>query len=184
MSDVSAVELRGILAAYRTVADASWPDLHPAMAEASTRWEASSAEDLRAELAGYVAETDAPGCAVRLFWKTGPDLVFAGCNRNFAKDAGFAQPSELVGLDDFSEKLPWAAQAAKYRFDDTEVVESGEAKLDILERQKSSAGVIWVLVGKAPITAGGVAIGIFGMYQVLDRETGHRLFSERAREGR
>jgi len=180
----SVEELRGILAAYKKVKDASWPDLHPAMAQASTRWETSSGEALQNELAGYVAETDAPGCAVRLFWKTGPNLVFAGCNRNFAKDAGLGEPSELIGLDDFSDKLPWVAQAAKYRFDDTEVVETGEAKLDILERQKSSAGVIWVLVGKAPIAVAGASIGILGMYQVLDRETGHKLFSERAREGR
>jgi hypothetical protein len=35
--------------------------------------------------------------------------------------------------------------------DDTQVVESGTAKLDILERQKSAVGVVWVRAGKAPI---------------------------------
>jgi len=185
MSEASAVEeLRGVLAAYKKVKDASWPDLHPGMARASTRWEIGAEGDLRSELDGYVTETDAPGCEVRLFWKTGPNLSFAGCNRNFAKDAGLSGPSELIGLDDFSDKLPWVAQAAKYRADDKEVVDGGEAKLDILERQNSSTGVVWVLVGKAPILAAGQAVGILGMYQVLDRETGHRMFAERAREGR
>lgn len=185
MSEPTAVEvLWGVLAAYRTVKDASWPDLHPGMAEAAARWESASEEELRAELDGYVAETDAPGCDVRLFWKTGRDLVFGGCNASFARDAGLGGPSELIGLDDFSGKLPWLAQAAKYRADDEEVVGSGQAKLDILERQKSSTGVVWVLVGKAPVVAGGSAIGVLGMYQVLDRETGHRLFSQRAQAER
>jgi hypothetical protein len=185
MSEVSAVEeLRGVLAAYRVVKDASWPDLHPDMAKASARWPSAGEEELRKELAGYVSETQAPGCGVRVFWKTGPGLVFGGCNKSFATDAGLSSPSEVIGLDDFSDKLPWAAQASKYRFDDKEVVDSGNAKLDILERQNSATGVVWVLVGKAPILAGDRAIGILGMYQVLDKETGHRLFSQRAVEGR
>jgi len=185
MSEPTAVEeLRGVLGAYKTVKDASWPDLHPGMAEASARWATAGEEELRVELDGYVAETDLPGCDVRLFWKTGHDLAFGGCNASFAKDAGLSAPAELIGLDDFSDKLPWVAQAAKYRADDKEVVDSGEAKLDILERQNSSTGVVWVLVGKAPIVAAGKAIGILGMYQVLDRETGHRLFAQRAQEGR
>lgn len=185
MSEPTAVEeLRGVLGAYKTVKDASWPDLHPGMAKASARWEIAGEEELREELQRYVAETEVPGCDVRLFWKTGHDLVFGGCNRNFAKDAGLSGPDELIGLDDFSDKLPWVAQAAKYRADDKEVVDTGEAKLDILERQKSSSGVVWVLVGKAPIIASGRAIGILGMYQVLDRETGHKLFTQRAQEGR
>jgi hypothetical protein len=185
MGEPSTVEeLRGVLAAYKLVKDASWPDLHPAMAKASSRWGDLEESGLRAELEGYVAETEVPGCEVRLFWKSGPNLEFRGCNRNFAKDAGLSGPQELIGLDDFSDKLPWVAQAAKYRADDKEVVDGSQAKLDILERQKSSSGVVWVLVGKAPIVAGGSSVGILGMYQVLDRETGHKLFGERAREGR
>jgi hypothetical protein len=185
MSDVSAVEeLRGVLAAYKMVKDASWPDLHPGMARDSAHWETTGEAELRRQLEGYVAETEAPDCEVRVFWKIGPNLEFAGCNRNFAKDAGLSGPSEVIGLDDFSDKLPWAAQASKYRFDDKEVVDGGNAKLDILERQNSSTGVVWVLVGKAPVFAGDRSIGILGMYQVLDKDAAHKLFSQRALEGR
>lgn len=185
MSDPAAVEeLGAVLQAYKRVKDASWPDLHPGMEAAAPSWARAGEAELRRQLDGYVAETEVPGCEVRLFWKTGHDLVFGGCNRNFAKDAGLSGPAEVIGLDDFSDKLPWVAQAAKYRADDKEVVDSGEPKLDILERQKSSSGVVWVLVGKAPIVVGGTAIGVLGMYQVLDREAGHKLFAQRAKEGR
>jgi hypothetical protein len=140
-------------------------------------------EDLRREIQGYLDETAAPGCNVRVFWKTGANLAFGGCNQHFASDAGLT-PAELIGLDDFSDKLPWAAQAAKYRADDQEVVDSGQPKLDILERQSSAAGVVWVLVGKAPIRVGDRSIGILGMYEVLDKDAANKLFAKRAIEGR
>jgi hypothetical protein len=52
------------------------------------------------------------------------------------------------------------------------------AKLDILERQKSSSGeVIWTRVGKAPIVgAGGASIGILGMYEIVDDKEAKRIF--------
>src|SRR5712691_3815191 len=144
-------ELRAVLEAYRMVKDASWPHLHPGMAKGSARWPQAREADLRKELQGYIDETAKPGCDVRVFWKLGDDLRFGGCNLMFVKDAGLKSPAEMVGLDDFSEKLPWNAQAAKYRFDDKEVVDSGKPKLDILERQNSAKGTVWVLVGKAPV---------------------------------
>jgi hypothetical protein len=177
-------EVRAVLAAYKLVKDASWPALHPAMARQSGRWALGSEVDLRAELAGYLQEASVPACSVRVFWKTGRDFTFAGCNEHFARDAGFGSSAELVGLNDFSDKVPWQAQAAKYRFDDKEIVDSGQAKLDILERQASATGVVWVLVGKAPVRmAAGQAIGIFGMYQLIDADTAKKLFAERSRKG-
>jgi hypothetical protein len=89
-----------------------------------------------------------------------------------------------VGLDDFSPRLPWRAQADKYRADDREVFD-GSAKLDILERQTSAAGTtVFVRVGKTPITtAAGQVLGIFGMYQVLDEKAAQKIFFERSRGG-
>jgi hypothetical protein len=60
------------------------------------------------------------------------------------------------------------------------VVRTGEAKLDIIERQTSTTGTItWVRAGKAPVRdAAGTVIGIFGMYELLDSETGSRLFGD------
>lgn len=178
----SVEELRAVLAAYMEVKNASWPDLHPRMAKRSTRWPGASEGELRAELAEYVTEASAPTCPVRVFWKLGPKHLFAGCNDHFASDAGLA-PKDLVGIDDFDQRLPWQGQAAKYRADDQEVFSSGNAKLDILERQASASGsVIWVRVGKTPIrTATGTVIGILGMYELLDGKAAQKLFFERSR---
>ena len=38
---------------------------------------------------------------VRVFWK-GSDLRYLGCNTAFARDAGFSQPQQLLGKDDFA----------------------------------------------------------------------------------
>lgn len=173
---------RAVLGAYREVMSASWPDLHPDMAERSKRWPSAADTELDRELEGYLREASTPGCRVRIFWKLGPDFRFGGCNELFAQDAGIPA-SALIGLDDYDKRLPWFAQAAKYRTDDEEVYRSGRAKLDILERQRSSAGMIWVRAGKAPIrTEEGIILGILGMYEVLDSAMGRRLFTERTQQ--
>ena len=172
---------RAILAAYREVMAASWPDLHPDIVKRSTLWPEASDEQLNAELDRYLKEASLPGCNVRIFWKLGPELRFGGFNELFAQDAGLA-PQLLLGLDDYDKRLPWFAQAAKYRTDDEEVFRNGRAKLDILERQRSSSGIIWVRAGKAPIrTEENTILGILGMYEVLDSAMGRRLFTERTR---
>ena len=177
-----AAATRAILRAYREVMTASWPDLHPNIAERAKRWPESSESDLARELEGFLREASTPGCKVRIFWKLGSALRFGGCNELFAQDAGFSA-DELIGLDDYDKRLPWFAQAAKYRTDDEEVFKSGRAKLDILERQRSSSGIIWVRAGKAPIrTEEGTILGIQGMYEVLDSAMGRRLFTERAHQ--
>lgn len=175
--DYSADELRAILLAYQQVASASWPDLNPSMKSRASRWASASADELRAELDGYVREVAPPRSNVRILWKTGPKLLFGGCNEQAAKDAGL-KPSELIGTDDFDKRLPWRHQAAKYRRDDETVVKTGKANLDIIERQESSAGeMTWVRAGKAPIKlADGTAIGVLAMYEIVDAATGRSLF--------
>ena len=118
MAERSANETRAVLAAYRKVKDASWPDVHPEMAGRAKRWPDASEAELRAELEGYLKEASAPACPVRVFWKLGAQFVFGGCNLHFASDAGLRSPAEIVGLDDFSPRLPWRAQADKYRADE------------------------------------------------------------------
>jgi hypothetical protein len=155
------------------------------MSARSARWASATHEELRAELAEYLAEASHPSCPVRVFWKMGPQFRFAGCSEHFARDAGLAV-SDLVGIDDFDSRLPWQAQAAKYRSDDLEVFQGGRPKLDILERQGGTTGkTAWVRVGKAPIrVAGGAVIGILGMYELLDHEAGTRLYRERMKAGK
>lgn len=177
-----AAATRAILRAYREVMTASWPDLHPDIAGRENDWSSRSAGELARELADYLREASAPGCGIRIFWKLGAELRFGGCNDLFAQDAGL--PADiLIGLDDYDKRLPWFAQAAKYRADDEEVFSSGRAKLDILERQRSAGGIIWVRAGKAPIRSEeGNILGILGMYEVLDSAKGQRLFTERTHQ--
>ena len=181
IAPATAEELRAVLAAYRTVRDASWPHLHPAMAQRAARWAAADEAALRSELDGYLEETAAPGCSVRVFWKLGPKFQFGGVNGHFARDAGLPA-STLLGADDFDSRLPWAAQAAKYRADDKEVFDTGLPKLGILERQTSSSTtVVWVHVGKAPVKGpGGTVLGVLGMYELVDDKTAQKLFFDKA----
>jgi len=172
--------LRAILAAYKTVMEASWPGLHPVMADRAARWATASQATLAAELAEYLQASAQSAQHVRVFWKFAPDFKFGGCNALFARDAGMNRPEELVGTDDFDRRLPWRHQAAKYRQDDEAVYKSGTAKLDILERQQSTTGITWVRAGKTPLRkSNGEIIGIFGMYELLDAETGRKLFAAR-----
>jgi PAS domain-containing protein len=170
---------RAVLEAYKQVAEASWPQMHPKMRERSARWRSATEAELSAELADYLAEASTGQWPVRIFWKLGTDFVFGGCNEHFARDAGIP-PAELVGMTDFDRRLPWRMQAAKYRTDDQRVFESGEADLDIIERQQSATGgITWVRAGKAPVRAAdGTILGILGMYEILDADTGRRLYGE------
>jgi hypothetical protein len=177
---MSAEETRAILMAYKRVMEASWPSLHPAMSARSSAWAAIGETPLQAELAEYLRDASHPDFRVRIFWKTGAGFVFGGCNAAFARDAGFADPAELVGLDDFDERLPWTRQASKYREDDEQVFYSGTPKLDIIERQSQTGSTLWVRAGKAPIqTAHGAILGILGMYEILDGDVGRKLYAER-----
>jgi len=177
-------QTRAVLAAYQRVMTASWPTLHPEMAERAPHWASASAETLEAELQSYVRHASDPSCAVRVFWKIGPRFTFAGCNEHFAHDAGMPVAT-LLGKDDFDPKLPWVRQAAKYRDDDEAVFKSGAPKLDIIERQRGTTGAItWVRAGKAPIRTPQETIGILGMYEVLDDATGRRLFAEQTARSR
>ena len=179
---MSQQQLLAVLQAYNTVVQASWPDLHPRMASRSRIWPALPEAELREELARYVKESDKPGCNVRVFWKIGYDLRYEGCNRQFANDAGFLDEADLLGLTDLDDRMSWTAQAAKYRKDDREVIESGKSKLDIIERQNSAVGTVWLRTGKAPIRMGDQAIGVLGMYEVIDASTVAKL--SRMQKGR
>ena len=169
-------ELLATLQAYGQVQQAAWPALNPTLAADQAGWERLDDAGLRAAIARYVAESEAPGNEVRLFWKVGPDLVFRGGNVQLARDAGLRAVSEMLGKSDFDPLFPWNAQAAKYRKDDLEIVNSKQAKLDIIERQKSDAGLAWLRTSKAPIVlASGESVGLLGMYGVIDRETAAKL---------
>ena len=114
---------------------------------------------------------------MRVFWKD-RNLVYLGCNKAFARDAGFADPKELVGKDDF--QMVWRKQAESYRADDRQVIESGQSKLFIEEPQTTPAGkTLTLLTSKIPLRNDqGEITGVLGTYMDI---TQHKLAEEKMR---
>lgn len=100
---------------------------------------------------------------VRVFWKD-RDLVYLGCNAMFAQDAGYADPKDIVGKDDFG--LAWRSEAESYRADDRAVIEGGLPKLLFEETQTTpNGGKIVLLTSKTPLRdSKGEVIGVLGSY--------------------
>jgi PAS domain S-box-containing protein len=100
---------------------------------------------------------------VRVFWKD-RNLIYLGCNAVFARDAGFADPKDLIGKDDC--QMVWRDQAEKYRRDDRQVIESGCSKLLIEEAQTTPEGnTITLLTSKMPLRSSkGEISGLLGTY--------------------
>jgi PAS domain S-box-containing protein len=100
---------------------------------------------------------------VRVFWKN-KNLVYLGCNAVFARDAGFADPKDIIGKDDY--QMGWRDQAELYRSDDRQVIESGCSKFLIEEPQTTPEGnTITLLTSKIPLrSSNGKISGILGTY--------------------
>jgi PAS domain S-box-containing protein len=99
----------------------------------------------------------------RVFWKD-LDSVFQGSNRQFAGDAGYDDPAELVGKTDYD--MIWQPEADLYRTDDRRVIDSGEATYNLEEPQTRADGVNWLLTNKLPLRdASGTIIGVLGTYE-------------------
>jgi two-component system sensor histidine kinase/response regulator len=116
---------------------------------------------------------------VRVFWKD-KNLVFMGCNMEFARDAGFDNPKDIIGKDDY--QMVWRDQAELYRDDDRQVIESGRSKLLIEEPHMTPQGDIsTALTNKIPLrNSKGEISGILGTY--MDITERKRLESELIRE--
>jgi PAS domain S-box-containing protein len=107
---------------------------------------------------------------VRVFWKD-HDLKYLGCNAPFAQDAGFHEPEELIGKDDY--QMGWREQAELYRADDRQVIDTGKPKMFIEEPQTTPDGrTIWLLTSKTPLrTSSGKISGVLGAYiDITDRK--------------
>jgi hypothetical protein len=160
-----------ILKAYRAV-QTVWPLVNPDLESRVASWEQMDARALNDELARLVEQTNRPGCDLRVFWKLGGQLTYGGCNTRFAQDAGFQTAAELVGKTDFDPGVSWLRQSPKYRADDLEVINFLTERLNIIERQRSAQGNIWLRTAKAPIRPGGAtAVGVVGMYEIIDVQT-------------
>ncbi|MGB3298414.1 MAG: ATP-binding protein [Phormidesmis sp.] len=104
-----------------------------------------------------------------IFWKD-RNLVYLGCNQNFAEDAGLSSPTEIVGKTDYD--MPWKTEEADFfRQCDRRVMNSNRAELGIIEPQMHSDGEqTWVETNKAPLqNINGSVVGILGTYQDITR---------------
>ena len=110
----------------------------------------------------------------RIFWKN-RDLIYLGCNRLFAKDAGRESSEDIVGEADSS--LAWREQAESYRKDDMEVMRSGNSKLGYEEPQTAPDGKKrWLRTSKVPLrNVNNHVVGILGTYEDI---TGQKFAEE------
>ncbi len=100
---------------------------------------------------------------VRVFWKD-KNLAYLGCNAAFARDAGFADPKDIIGKYDY--QMVWRDQAEGYCKDDRQVIESGRSKLLVEESQTTPDGNrITLLTNKVPLhDSEGKIEGVIGTY--------------------
>jgi PAS domain S-box-containing protein len=115
---------------------------------------------------------------VRVFWKD-RDLRYLGCNTLFARDAGFDDPQQLLGKDDFA--MGWREQAHLYNMADRQVMESLRPKMNFVEPQTTPAGAqIWLKTSKVPLhMPNGEVLGVLGVYEDI---TTHKQAEEALRE--
>lgn len=112
---------------------------------------------------------------VRVFWKD-RESNFLGCNLQFAKDAGFNSPADIIGKND--SKIVPHNKAECYRADDLSVMESGVPKLNYEERRvgRNGEGNRWLRTNKIPLLdQEGEVFGVLGCYEDI---TESRLLSQ------
>jgi PAS domain S-box-containing protein len=100
---------------------------------------------------------------IRVFWKDN-NLAYLGCNKIFAQDAGFEDPMDIIGKNDY--QLVWKDQADLYRADDNQVIQSGIPKFNIEENQTTPDGrILTLLTSKIPLLNSNAKIrGVLGTY--------------------
>lgn len=118
----------------------------------------------RAQEVNHMLSTVLDTVPVRLFWKS-RNLVYLGCNRLFAQDAGKQSSQEVVGATDFD--MAWRDVAELYRKDDEQVINSGQPKLGYEEPRTGPHGEAMCLrVSKVPLhDAAGAVVGVLGTYE-------------------
>jgi len=106
-----------------------------------------------------------------IFWKD-KNLVFRGCNKQYALQFGYESPKDIVGKTDGDlPSTPFLRN--KYIQDDKKIIASGKAKINYEEEQKQPDGSIKiVLVSKVPVyDKSGKILGVLGIYtDITDRK--------------
>jgi PAS domain S-box-containing protein len=82
-----------------------------------------------------------------IFWKD-TDLRYLGCNYNFAREAGFNSPEEVIGKT--AEETAWQ-EVAKLREWDLQLIGTGNSQHHVLERKTAGANSAILEVRKVPM---------------------------------
>lgn len=99
-----------------------------------------------------------------IFWKD-INLIFQGCNKQFAQQFGYSNPSDIIGKSDYDFPFPLHL-IELYRIDDQIIVTTGIPKLNYEEKQLQMDGSEKILlVSKVPFyDENQNVIGIIGIY--------------------
>jgi len=100
-----------------------------------------------------------------IFWKD-RNGIYKGCNELFAKISGLAETSMIVGKNDHD--LPWQeGYAAGYSAGDTDVIETGIARIhDLISRKGAEGETIFMDVTRIPLTDSQSRVyGLLGIYE-------------------
>ncbi|HLP97395.1 MAG TPA: diguanylate cyclase [Sideroxyarcus sp.] len=153
-------EFAELARSINTMTDRLQAFTHKLETEIAERKHAESALQKSNELLQSVVQNVPAG----IFWKD-RDSRYLGCNTQFAQEAGYTGPEQIIGKRDFD--LVWAAQADAYRADDKATMESGIAKLDYEEPHTIHNGkTLWVRTSKVPLRdENNQVIGVLGIYQ-------------------
>jgi PAS domain S-box-containing protein len=104
-----------------------------------------------------------------IFWKD-RDSVYLGVNERFVQDAGLGGSQEIIGKTDYD--LAWTREQADfYRACDREVMDTGEAMLNIEESQRRANGEkVELLTNKVPLRdEQGQVYGLLGIYMDITK---------------
>lgn len=112
------------------------------------------------------------------------DLRYVVCNQAFARDSGLAKADDIVGKNDY-QLASTREQADGFRADDVAVMDSGQAKLHIIERLRLPDGHdAWVETNKVPLCdEDGQVVGVMGTYEnITARKQAEAEMSQRREE--
>jgi len=118
-----------------------------------------------------------------IFWKD-KNLIYQGCNYNFANAVGFKHPEQIVGKSD--DEMPWSFYSAKlYQAEDLEIITTGRAILEKEVPMVTKEHEKILLVSKVPLyDYSNHIIGILGIYSDITerKKMEEALFQAKAAE--
>ena len=114
-----------------------------------------------------------------VFWKD-REGKFLGCNKQFARAAGFENPSQVLGKTDF-EITSSSGLAETYRADDQDVLDHGQPKKHIVEQTSVGNGSVrWLETTKIPLRGDdGQVYGVLGVFEdITERRQGVEILEQ------